>query len=115
MQLKRDSPISGSWNISEEIRKVRSKATEELLKASSSKRVDFGSTLRETSLTKIDWSGSGHESSHSSFLGSNLADVMGERMSGSALLVDASLELPDPQAACQPSGIKACEHQAFQL
>ncbi|KAI6679144.1 hypothetical protein NL676_033025 [Syzygium grande] len=103
LQLKRDSPISGSWNISEEIRKVRSKATEELLKASSSKRVDFGSTLRETSLTKIDWSGSGHESSHSSFLGSNLADVMGERMSGSALLVDASLELPDPQAACQPS------------
>ncbi|KAF8036667.1 hypothetical protein BT93_C2406 [Corymbia citriodora subsp. variegata] len=104
LELKRDSPISGSWNISEEIRKVRSKATEELLRASSSRRVDSGSTLRVSSMAKIDWSGSGHESSRSSFLGSNLADVLGERMPGSALLVDASSDLPDPQAACRPSG-----------
>ncbi|XP_039165942.1 uncharacterized protein LOC120292109 [Eucalyptus grandis] len=103
LQLKRDSPISGSWNISEEIRKVRSKATEELLRASSSKRADPGSNLRDSSMAKIDWSASGHESNRSSYLGSNLADVLGERRPGSALLVDASSDLPDPQAASQPS------------
>ncbi|KAI3412917.1 uncharacterized protein J3R85_016740, partial [Psidium guajava] len=104
VQLKGDSPISGLWNISEEIRKVRSKATEELLRASSSKKVVSGAIPRESSMAKIDWSGSGQESSRSSFMDSNLAAVQGERMPGSALLVDAASDLPDPQAACQPSG-----------
>ncbi|GMI94777.1 hypothetical protein HRI_003147000 [Hibiscus trionum] len=38
---KRDSPGTGSWNIQEEIRKVRSKATEEMLRTLSSPKVDW--------------------------------------------------------------------------
>ncbi|KAK4760061.1 hypothetical protein SAY87_023192 [Trapa incisa] len=37
VQLKKDAPIIGSWNISEEIRRVRSKATEQLLRTPSVK------------------------------------------------------------------------------
>ncbi|KAK8535494.1 hypothetical protein V6N13_081620 [Hibiscus sabdariffa] len=38
---KRDSPATGSWNIQDEIRKVRSKATEEMLRTLSSPKVDW--------------------------------------------------------------------------
>ncbi|XWS17924.1 hypothetical protein CRYUN_Cryun33cG0109900 [Craigia yunnanensis] len=38
---KRDSPATGSWNIQEEIRKVRSKATEEMLRTLSSPKIDW--------------------------------------------------------------------------
>lgn len=37
VQIKRESPTSGSWNIQEELRRVRSKATEEMLRSPSSK------------------------------------------------------------------------------
>ncbi|XWS70588.1 hypothetical protein CRYUN_Cryun03dG0059800 [Craigia yunnanensis] len=43
---KRDSPATGSWNIQEEIREVRSKATEEMLTLSSSK-IDWSSFALE--------------------------------------------------------------------
>ncbi|KAA0038758.1 protein KAKU4 [Cucumis melo var. makuwa] len=36
-RIKRESPTSGSWNIQEELRRVRSKATEEMLRSPSSK------------------------------------------------------------------------------
>ncbi|GAB2275862.1 hypothetical protein Dimus_010606 [Dionaea muscipula] len=39
-ELKRSSLATGSWNILEEIRKVRSKATEELLASISSQKID---------------------------------------------------------------------------
>ncbi|XVF48167.1 hypothetical protein PTKIN_Ptkin03bG0169200 [Pterospermum kingtungense] len=40
---RRNSPATGSWNIQEEIRKVRSKATEEMLKNLSSSKIDWSS------------------------------------------------------------------------
>ncbi|XVE53463.1 hypothetical protein DITRI_Ditri03aG0005400 [Diplodiscus trichospermus] len=40
---KRESPATGSWNIQEEIRKVRSKATEEMLRTLSSPKIDWSS------------------------------------------------------------------------
>ncbi|WRX33005.1 hypothetical protein QQP08_025492 [Theobroma cacao] len=42
-KLKRGSPATGSWNIQEEIRKVRSKATEEMLRTRSSSKIDWSS------------------------------------------------------------------------
>lgn len=57
MQLKRDSRATGSWNIQEEIRRVRSKATEELLRSLPSTRIDWSaSTLgnRSTSGYLVD-------------------------------------------------------------
>ena len=41
MQLIRDSSATGSWNIQEEIRKVRSRATEEMLRARPSSIIDW--------------------------------------------------------------------------
>ncbi|XP_039055046.1 protein KAKU4-like [Hibiscus syriacus] len=40
-KLKRDYPTTGSWNIQEETRKVRSKATEEMLRTLSSPKIDW--------------------------------------------------------------------------
>ncbi|KAE8671412.1 COP9-signalosome 5B [Hibiscus syriacus] len=45
--LKRDSPATDSWNIQEEIRKVRSKATEEMLRTLSSPKIDWSSFALE--------------------------------------------------------------------
>ncbi|KAG6608200.1 Protein KAKU4, partial [Cucurbita argyrosperma subsp. sororia] len=42
-KIKRESPASGSWNIQEEIRRVRSKATEEMLRSRSSAKLDWSS------------------------------------------------------------------------
>lgn len=47
MQQKRISPASGSWNIQEEIRKVRFKATEEMLKTRSSSKINWSSFALE--------------------------------------------------------------------
>lgn len=54
VQIKRESPAGGSWNIQEEIRRVRSRATEEMLKTPSSKldwssfASDYRSNLNST-------------------------------------------------------------------
>lgn len=45
--MKKDSPASGSWNILEEIRKVRSKATEEMLRTPPSSKIDWSSFALE--------------------------------------------------------------------
>lgn len=47
LQAKRDTPTIGSWNILEEIQRVRSKATEELLRTLPSKRIDWSSFALE--------------------------------------------------------------------
>ncbi|XP_030946774.1 protein KAKU4 isoform X1 [Quercus lobata] len=62
-KLKRESPATGSWNIQEEIRRVRSKATEEM--------------LRTLPSSKIDWSALtlGHKSSPNSLAAEKLEDV----------------------------------------
>ncbi|XP_021834750.1 protein KAKU4 [Prunus avium] len=44
LKLKRDSRATGSWNIQEEIRRVRSKATEELLRSLPSTRIDWSAS-----------------------------------------------------------------------
>ncbi|TQD74489.1 hypothetical protein C1H46_039989 [Malus baccata] len=46
-KLKRDAPATGSWNIQEEIRRVRSKATEELLRSLPSTRIDWSTSALE--------------------------------------------------------------------
>ncbi|KAL4603268.1 hypothetical protein ACB092_10G111900 [Castanea dentata] len=62
-KLKRESPATGSWNIQEEIRRVRSKATEEM--------------LRTLPSSKIDWPALtlGHKSSPNSLAAEKLEDV----------------------------------------
>ncbi|XP_034199071.1 protein KAKU4 isoform X2 [Prunus dulcis] len=57
LKLKRDFRATGSWNIQDEIRRVRSKATEELLRSLPSTRIDWSaSTLgnRSTSGYLVD-------------------------------------------------------------
>ncbi|KAF3447640.1 hypothetical protein FNV43_RR12827 [Rhamnella rubrinervis] len=46
-KAKRDTPTIGSWNIHEEIQRVRSKATEEMLRTLPSKRIDWSSFALE--------------------------------------------------------------------
>lgn len=51
MQPKRDSPATGSWNIQEEIRRVRTKATEEMLRSIPSTRIDWSAFALENRST----------------------------------------------------------------
>ncbi|KAJ7966059.1 protein KAKU4 isoform X1 [Quillaja saponaria] len=46
-KLKRNSPASGSWNIQDEIRRVRARATEEMLRTLPSKKIDWSSFALE--------------------------------------------------------------------
>ncbi|XP_044464815.1 flocculation protein FLO11-like [Mangifera indica] len=46
-KLKIDNPASGSWNISEELRKVRSRATEEMLRTLPSSKIDLSALTSE--------------------------------------------------------------------
>ncbi|KAM1134327.1 hypothetical protein ACFX19_044171 [Malus domestica] len=81
MQLKRDAPATGSWNIQEEIRRVRSKATEEL--------------LRSLPSTRIDWSTSALEkrSVLGSFPGGQREDDVGDELHNSKNAVGSNLTL----------------------
>ncbi|KAM1247380.1 hypothetical protein EV1_043088 [Malus domestica] len=80
-KLKRDAPATGSWNIQEEIRRVRSKATEEL--------------LRSLPSTRIDWSTSALEkrSVLGSFPGGQREDDVGDKLHNSKNAVGSNLNL----------------------
>lgn len=81
MQLKRDSAATGSWSIQDEIRRVRSRATEEL--------------LRSLPSSKIDWSAFAMENKNNvnSSAIENIGASLGERVHNSTNLVDASANL----------------------
>jgi hypothetical protein len=81
MQLKRESPGTGSWNIQEEIRRVRSKATEEMLRTLPSSKIDRSAFSLE------------HKSSPNSLVTEKLDDSKGDKMLTSTQPVDASLNL----------------------
>lgn len=53
MQLKRDAFASGSWNIKEEIRRVRAKATEDMLGSSPSMKIDLSEFRHKTSQNSL--------------------------------------------------------------
>lgn len=85
---KRNSLASGSWNIQEELRRVRSKATEDLLRTPS---------------TKIDPSLFAVTPSRENSVGAgNLLFALGERMTEPELLVDAGVS-SDPALAALES------------
>lgn len=79
--MKRDSSASASWNILEEIRKVRTKATEEMLRTPPS--------------SKIDWSSYGLENKNvsKSFLADEAEASMRSKVHSSIKSVDASRNL----------------------
>ncbi|CAK9149838.1 unnamed protein product [Ilex paraguariensis] len=52
MLVKRDSLATGSWNIQDEIRRVRSKATEDLLRTLPSTKIDLSSYALEPKNTE---------------------------------------------------------------
>ncbi|KAL2346837.1 hypothetical protein Fmac_000837 [Flemingia macrophylla] len=76
-KLKRDSSTTGSWSIQEEIRRVRSRATEDL--------------LRTLPSSKIDWSAFAVENKNN--LNSSAIENIGERVHNSTNLVYASANL----------------------
>ncbi|GLT48380.1 hypothetical protein SLA2020_220100 [Shorea laevis] len=80
-KLKWDSPTTSSWNIQEELRKVRSKATEDMLRARPS--------------SKIDWSPftSEHKNSHALIFADRLGSAQGHELPVSTKSEDASLNL----------------------
>ncbi|XP_038711395.1 protein KAKU4-like isoform X2 [Tripterygium wilfordii] len=84
--LKRDSSASGSWNILEEIRRVRSKATE----------------MRTPPSSKNDWSGftSDYKTTPTALFADNLEGGMREKMhdsskSGDGLSLDTRVNTPE--------------------
>ncbi|XVF35750.1 hypothetical protein REPUB_Repub18cG0173100 [Reevesia pubescens] len=78
---KRDSAASGSWNIQEEIRKVRSKATEEMLRTLSSPKIDCSSLALK------------HKSGPDSLVAKNLGPAEEDNPQSSKKSVDASADL----------------------
>ncbi|KAM1247382.1 hypothetical protein EV1_043088 [Malus domestica] len=112
-KLKRDAPATGSWNIQEEIRRVRSKATEEL--------------LRSLPSTRIDWSTSALEkrSVLGSFPGGQREDDVGDKLHNSKNAVVSEktqyglqkedLPLPDSDAASMGGkGDASCSQNALE-
>lgn len=81
MQLKRESPGTGSWNIQEELRRVRSKATEEMLRTLPSSKIDRSAFALE------------HKSSPNSLATEKLDDSTRDKMQTSTQPIDASLNL----------------------
>ncbi|TXG62360.1 hypothetical protein EZV62_013723 [Acer yangbiense] len=79
--MKRDSSASAKWNISEELRKVRSKATEEM--------------LRSLPSSKIDWSSFalGHKNVSNSLVADDIEARMRDKMQSSTKSIDASSNL----------------------
>ena len=77
VQVKRESPASGSWKIQEEIRRIRLKATEELLRTPSA---------------KLDWSSfaSDHKSNSSSARSDYLKIASGDQMQHAVRSIDKS-------------------------
>ncbi|KAL5559378.1 hypothetical protein UlMin_035589 [Ulmus minor] len=59
-KAKKDTPTSGSWNIQEEIQRVRAKATEEMLRTLPSKKLDLSSFAFENRSSPI-WDSSLHK------------------------------------------------------
>ncbi|XP_023536154.1 protein KAKU4-like [Cucurbita pepo subsp. pepo] len=76
-KVKRESPASGSWKIQEEIRRIRLKATEELLRTPSA---------------KLDWSSfaSDHKSNSSSARSDYLKIASGDQMQHAVRSIDKS-------------------------
>ncbi|XP_031739005.1 protein KAKU4 isoform X2 [Cucumis sativus] len=79
-RIKRESPTSGSWNIQEELRRVRSKATEEMLRSPSS---------------KLDWSslasGSDYKTNLSSTHFNHLKIPSGDKIQHAVKPIDKSM------------------------
>ncbi|KAI4337413.1 hypothetical protein L6164_015835 [Bauhinia variegata] len=80
-KLKRDSPATGSWSIQDEIRRVQSRATEEMLRTCPS--------------SKMDWSAITVEYKHNpnSSATENKEANTGEKLHSSTSSIDASLHL----------------------
>lgn len=81
MQYKRDSSATGSWSIQDEIRRVRSRATEEM--------------LRTLPSSKIDWSAYAVEnkSNVNSSAIENIGTSLGDKVHSFTNLVDTSANL----------------------
>ncbi|XP_057434606.1 uncharacterized protein LOC130727476 isoform X5 [Lotus japonicus] len=92
-KLKRGSPATGSWSIQDEIRRVRSRATEEMLRTPSS---------------KIDWStfSMEHKNDVNSSAIENLGTSLGENAHNFTNLVDASASLATGLGSQAPSDLQ---------
>ncbi|KAF5456595.1 hypothetical protein F2P56_026062 [Juglans regia] len=86
-KLKRESPGTGSWNIQEEIRRVRSKATEEMLRTLPSSKIDWSQFALE------------RKSSLNSLATEKLEDGDGDKRQKSTQPIDASLNLAIGEAS----------------
>ncbi|KAI4379849.1 hypothetical protein MLD38_006094 [Melastoma candidum] len=109
-QLKRDSPITGSWNISEEIRKVRSRATKDMLRTVSSPKVDKPSGFMPASpfIPKINWSDSApvDKSAAQSPVNNSVPSNLGDEMPSAPRTLDVLSETAIPEVALElPEGI----------
>lgn len=82
-KLKRDFLSAGSWNIQEELRRVRSKATEEMLKNLPSSKVDWSAFSLE------------HRSGLNSLAGNKNEAVVGDKMPGYAKPRDGFLNFAE--------------------
>ncbi|KAI4376219.1 hypothetical protein MLD38_014006 [Melastoma candidum] len=110
-QLKRDSPITtGSWNISEEIRRVRSRATKDMLRIVSSPKVEKSSGFVPASplTAKTNWPDSApvDKSAAQSPAKNTVVSNLGDEMSNAPRTLDVLSETAIPEVALKlPEGI----------
>ncbi|GAB4836901.1 hypothetical protein Ancab_001813 [Ancistrocladus abbreviatus] len=87
VQLKRRTLATGSWNLLDEIRRVRSKATEELLATTASKNIDLSSSSLE------------HKSRQDSLMNNTSKGEMGDRLH----FVNSLVSTLDTNASLDPA------------
>ncbi|XP_004501249.1 uncharacterized protein [Cicer arietinum] len=80
-KFKRDSSATGSWSIKDEIRRVRSRATEEMLRTVPSSKIDWSAFAAE------------HKSNVNSSAIENIGSSLGEKVHNFSNLVDKSANL----------------------
>ncbi|KAM1134326.1 hypothetical protein ACFX19_044171 [Malus domestica] len=113
MQLKRDAPATGSWNIQEEIRRVRSKATEELLRSLPSTRIDWSTSALEKRSVLGSFPGGQREDDVGDELHNSKNAVVSEKTQYG--LQKEDLPLPDSDAASMGGkGDASCSQNALE-
>lgn len=93
LQLKRDSPATGSWSIQDELRRVRSRATEQMLKNVPSSKIDW-SAFAEKCANSLNFSAA-----------ENAEAIPGEEVHNFTGSVDASSNLTQGLSTQAPLGM----------
>ncbi|XP_061346213.1 protein KAKU4-like isoform X2 [Gastrolobium bilobum] len=119
-KLKRDSPATGSWSIQDEIRRVRSRATEEMLRTLPSSKIDWSAfavehknNVNSSAIEIIEASLQEKENNFTNleYASTNLARGLGSQASPD---LESKLDGFQPESVlCDPANNNSEQNQGF--